>query len=118
VYIKYLKTGAIKRATFEGSYNAKAVFSPDGKSLALVHRVDKDYRIALLDIATKDLIVITDNKLDESPFFSPNGGMIIFASNKGDTGVLSVVSILGHQTFELASKAGEVREPNWSHYSK
>ena len=118
VYIKYLKTGEIKRATFEGSYNAKAVFSPDGKSLALVHRVDKDYRIALLDIATKDLIVITDNKLDESPFFSPNGGMIIFASNKGDTGVLSVVSILGHQTFELASKAGEVREPNWSHYSK
>jgi len=44
--------------------------------------------------------------------------MIIFASNKGDTGVLSVISILGHQTFELASKAGEVREPNWSHYSK
>jgi TolB protein len=29
-----------------------------------------------------------------------------------------VVSILGHQTFELVSKAGEVREPNWSHYSK
>ncbi|SMN14947.1 tolB protein precursor, periplasmic protein involved in the tonb-independent uptake of group A colicins [uncultured Candidatus Thioglobus sp.] len=118
VYIKHLKTNTIKRATFEGSYNAKAVFSPDGKSLALVHRVDRDYRIALLDIATKDLIVITDNKLDESPFFSPNGSMIIFATNKSDMGVLSVVSILGHQTFELASKAGEVREPNWSHYSK
>ncbi|CAC9586853.1 Tol-Pal system beta propeller repeat protein TolB [uncultured Gammaproteobacteria bacterium] len=118
VYIKHLKTNTIKRATFEGSYNAKAVFSPDGKSLALVHRVDRDYRIALLDIATKDLIVITDNKLDESPFFSPNGGMIIFATNKGDMGVLSVVSILGRQTFELTSKTGEVREPNWSHYSK
>ena len=118
VYIKHLKTGKIKRATFVGSYNAKAVFSPDGKSLALVHRVGKDYRIALLDIATKDLMVMTQNKLDESPFFSPNGSMIIFATNKGDSGVLSVVSILGHQTFELTSKAGEVREPNWSHYSK
>ncbi len=118
VYIKHLKTGKITRATFAGSYNAKAVFSPDGKSLALVHRVDKDYRIALLDIATKDLMVMTQNKLDESPFFSPNGSMIIFATNKDDSGVLSVVSILGLQTFELASKAGEVREPNWSHYSK
>ncbi len=118
IYIKELKTGEVKRATFEGRYNAKAVFSPDGKNLALVHRVGKDYRIALLDIATKDLTIMTENKLDESPFFSPNGGMIIFATNKGDSGVLSVVSVLGRQTFELASKAGEVREPNWSHYSK
>ena len=118
VYIKQLKTGKVSRATFDGSYNAKAVFSPDGKSLALVHRVRQDYRIALLDIATKDLTVMTSNKLDESPFFSPNGRMIIFATNKTDGGVLSVVSILGQQTFELASKSGEVREPNWSHYSK
>ena len=63
-------------------------------------------------------MVMTQNKLDESPFFSPNGSMIIFATNKDDSGVLSVVSILGRETFELASKAGEVREPNWSHYSK
>ena len=56
--------------------------------------------------------------LDESPFFSPNGGMIIFATNRGDRGVLSVVSLLGRETFELASKEGEVREPNWSHYSR
>ncbi len=118
VYIKHLASGKIKRATFDGSYNAKAVFSPDGKSLALVHRLDRDYRIAMLDIATQDLTIMTSNKLDESPFFSPNGSMIIYATNKGDTGVLSVVSILGQQTFELASKAGEVREPNWSHYSK
>jgi TolB protein len=118
IYIKQLKTGETKRVTFKGNYNAKAVFSPDGKSLALVHRADKDYRIALLDIATQDLTIMTENKLDESPFFSPNGRMIIFATNKGHSSVLSVVSILGRQTFELASKIGEVREPNWSHYSK
>ncbi|BBB22739.1 TolB protein [Abyssogena phaseoliformis symbiont OG214] len=118
VYIKDLKTSKINRATFKGRYNAKAVFSPDGKNLAMVHRVGKDYRIALLDIATKDLTIMTNNQLDESPFFSPNGGMIIFATNKNSSSVLSVVSILGRQTFELASKAGEVREPNWSHYLK
>ena len=118
VYIKNLKSNKVSRATFEGTYNAKAVYSPDGKSLALVHRLGKDYRIAMLDIETKDLTVMTDNSLDESPFFSPNGGMIIYATNKNDSGVLSVVSVLGKNTFELASKSGEVREPNWSHYSK
>ena len=116
VYIKNLKNNSINRATFEGKYNAKAVFSPNGKQLAMVHRVGKDYRIALLDIKTKDLTIMTDNKLDESPSFSPNGGMIIFATSKGDSGVLSVVSIIGGQSFELASKIGEVREPSWSHY--
>ena len=118
VYIKDLKNNKVNRATFEGRYNAKAVFSPNGKLLAMVHRVGKDYRIALLDIKTKDLTVITDNSLDESPYFSPNGGMLIFATNKKDRGVLSVVSIIGGQAFELASKVGEVREPNWSHYLK
>ncbi len=118
VYIKDLKTNKINRATFKGRYNAQAVFSPDGKSLIMVHKIDQDYRIALLDIATKDLKVMTNNQLDESPFFSPNGDMIIFATNQGGFGVLSVVSIWGRQIFKLTSKVGEVREPNWSHYLK
>jgi len=118
IYIKDLTNGKIKRATFEGSYNAKPVFSPDGKSLALVHRVGKDYRVALLDIKTRDLTVLTQNKLDESPYFSPNGGMIIFATNSDNKGVLSVISLHNNQIVELAQKGAEVREPNWSNYSK
>ena len=116
VYIKNLETGKIKRATFEGRYNAKAVFSPDGKSLALVHRVDNDYRIALLDIKTKDLTMMSHNELDESPYFSPNGDMIIFATNRNNKGLLSVVSVEGNRSYELSSVEGEVREPNWSTY--
>lgn len=118
VYIKNLLSGKINRATFQGSYNAKAVFSPNGKTLALVHKQNKNYRIALLDIKTKDLTVMTHGKLDESPFFSPNGKMIIFSSQKGNIGMLSVVSIQGKKTFELFAKIGEVREPNWSNYSQ
>ncbi|MCS5591531.1 MAG: Tol-Pal system beta propeller repeat protein TolB [Gammaproteobacteria bacterium] len=118
IYIKDLTNGTIKRATFEGSYNAKPVFSPDGKTLALIHRIGKDYRVALLDIKTRDLTVMTQNKLDESPYFSPNGGMIIFATNRNNKGVLSVISLHNNQIVELAQKGAEVREPNWSNYSK
>ncbi|MBE8189952.1 MAG: Tol-Pal system beta propeller repeat protein TolB [Candidatus Thioglobus sp.] len=116
IYIKNLSNGRIKRATFEGTYNAKAVFSPDGKSLALVHRVNNDYRIATLDIATQDLSVVTDSKLDESPYFSPNGDMIIFSTNSNGKGLLSVVSVQGQRSYQLSSQNAEVREPNWSTY--
>ena len=60
----------------------------------------------------------TQNKLDESPYFSPNGGMIIFATNSDNKGVLSVISLHNNQIVELAQQGAEVREPNWSNYSK
>ncbi len=117
VYIKDLKSGKISRATFEGRYNAKPVFSPDGKDLALIHRVGKDYRLALLDIASRDLTVMTQNKSDESPYFSPNGGMIIYSTNRDNKGILSIISLHNNQTVELMQEEGEVREPSWSNYS-
>ena len=117
VYIKDLKSGKISRATFEGRYNAKPVFSPDGKDLALIHRVGKDYRLALLDIASRDLTVLTQNKSDESPYFSPNGGMIIYSTNRDNKGILSIISLYNNQVVELMQKEGEVREPSWSNYS-
>ena len=117
IYIKNLKSGKISRATFEGRYNAKPVFSPDGKDLALIHRVGKDYRLALLDITSRDLTVLTQNKSDESPYFSPNGGMIIYSTNRDNKGILSIISLHNYQTVELMQKEGEVREPSWSNYS-
>ena len=117
IYIKNLETGKIKRATFKGTYNAKPVFSPDGKELALIHRVGKDYRLALLNIATRDLTIMTQNKSDESPYFSPNGGMIIFATNRDNKGILSIISLHNNQIVELTQNEGVVREPSWSNYS-
>jgi len=117
IYIKNLESGKIKRATFNGTYNAKPVFSPDSKELALIHRVGKDYRLALLNIATRDLTVMTENKSDESPYFSPNGGMIIFATNRDNKGILSIISLHNNQIVELTQNEGVVREPSWSNYS-
>jgi TolB protein len=114
VYIKNLENGRIRRVTYTGSYNAKAVFSPDGKYLALVHRVDNDYHIAMLNIETQELSVMSNGSLDESPYFSPNGDMIIFSSNRKGKGILSVISVRGSRSYELSSHNVEVREPNWS----
>lgn len=106
--------GRAERLTFEGSYNARASISYDGKRMALIHRVGGDYRIAVMDLETGNLRVLTEGTLDESPSFAPNGSMIIYATNTGTRGVLAAVSVDGRVHQRLTDREGDVREPAWS----
>jgi TolB protein len=110
--------GGAERLTFEHPYNARASYSPDGKSLTLVTRVGDDYRVGLLDLASKRLQVLSNGRLDESPSFAPNGGMIIYASKTGSRALLEAVSVDGRVRQRLALDAGDVREPAWAPYSR
>jgi len=106
--------GQSRRITFEGDYNARGRFSADGKNIAMVHANSGDYRIAVMDMASRSIDVLTAGRYDESPSFSPNGEMILYASRKGRQHVLSAVSIDGRMQRNLAFNKGEVREPAWS----
>ena len=110
--------GGAERLTLEHPYNARASYSPDGKSLTLVTRVGDDYRVGLLDLASKRLQVLSNGRLDESPSFAPNGGMIIYASKTGSRALLEAVSVDGRVRQRLALDAGDVREPAWAPYSR
>ena len=103
-----------ERITYEGDYNAGAVFSPNGKSLAMVHGNGGNYRIALMDLASKQLRVLTPGNLDESPSFAPNGSMVLYASRNAGKAQLSVISTDGKVRESLRIEGGEVREPAWS----
>ncbi|HKK05717.1 MAG TPA: Tol-Pal system beta propeller repeat protein TolB [Gammaproteobacteria bacterium] len=107
-------TGQARRLTFDGNYNARAAVSPDGKKVAMIHGAQGAFRIAVLDLAQGYLQVLTDSRLDESPSFSPNGSMIIYASQRGGRGVLRVVSVDGRVHQSLSLRGGDVREPAWS----
>ena len=114
LYLVSSTGGQAQRITFEGDYNARGVFSPKGNSLGMVHGNGGIYRIAVLDLASKQLSVLTPGNLDESPSFAPNGGSLLYALRSGDAGQLSVVSIDGKVRETLRIAGGEVREPAWS----
>lgn len=110
--------GSAERLTFEGSYNARARFSPDGQRLAMVTGEGNRFRISVLDLPTGNLRVLTETRLDESPSFSPNGAMIIYATEIRGRGVLEAVAADGRAHQRLGLSKGDVREPAWSPYFK
>ncbi|CAL1241859.1 Tol-Pal system beta propeller repeat protein TolB [Candidatus Methylocalor cossyra] len=106
--------GQPERLTYDGSYNARGVFSPDGRSLAMVHGNGGDYRIAVMDLGSRALRVLTDGPLDESPGFAPNGSMILYTQKSGGVDQLAAVSVDGKVRQTLRFQGGQVREPAWS----
>jgi TolB protein len=102
-----------RRVTFTGTYNARPRVSPDGKQIAVLTLDDGAYRIAIQDLATNTVQVLSKGRQDESPSFAPNGAMVILAGRERGQGVLQTVSIDGQTSFRLNADAGEVREPVW-----
>jgi TolB protein len=106
--------GRAKRLTFDGDYNARGSFSRDGKFLTMVHANSGDYRIAVMDMATHSIDILTQGRLDESPTFSPNGNMILYSTRVGRKNALAAVSTDGSMHQSLEFNRGDVREPAWS----
>lgn len=115
LYRKAVAGGKESRLTFEGNENDRASFSPNGKMLAMVHGNGGEYRIAVFELETGQLRVLSEGKLDESPSFAPNGSMVIFAATFRNAKELHAVPVSGgaarQRLYQLDS---DVREPAWS----
>jgi TolB protein len=118
VYKVSASGGTPERVTFEGSYNARPRLSPNGEKLALVHLDRGNYRIAVLDLSSGDLLVLSAGQQDESPSFAPNSDSLIYATRQGRNGVLETVSADGLIRQRLAAAQGDVREPVWSPFPR
>lgn len=106
--------GKAQRLTFDGKYNAAADVSPDGRYMTLVNNSGNGFRVAVMDMQSKAMRVISNGNLDEAPSFAPNGSMIIYATADQGRGVLAAVSADGRVKQKLRLTEGDVREPSWS----
>ena len=111
-------SGKIQRMTFDGAYNATASFTPKDKHIVLLHGVNNSYNIAIQDLASGAMSVLTQGGNDSSPSIAPNGKMIIYASDNGQGSVLGIISSDGKIKLTLPAPEGSVREPAWSPFLK
>jgi TolB protein len=65
------------------------------------------------DFSTRQVQVLSDGGVDESPAFAPNGRMILYASVIGGRGILAAVSSDGRVKQRFTEDAGDIREPAW-----
>ena len=108
-----------RRITFGSTYNARPRLSPDGTKLAMVTLDGGNYRIAVQDIASGSVQVLSNGRQDESPSFAPNGAVLIYSGSDGGRSTLNTVSVDGQVQQRLNSGQGQqVREPVWGPFTQ
>ena len=105
--------GAPERLTFDGSYNVTPRYAPDGRSFVFIQRSSGRFNVALQDFVSKQMQSLTENGVDESPSFAPNGRIILYATEIRGRGILAAVSSDGRVRQRFSAEAGDVREPAW-----
>ncbi|MDP1557881.1 MAG: Tol-Pal system beta propeller repeat protein TolB [Nitrosomonas sp.] len=106
-------SGVAERLTYEGNYNVSPDFSRDGKYFTFIHRNNNRFNVAIQDIATGQMQLLTNSQVDESPSFAPNNKMILYATEIRGRGILSAVTSDGQTRQQLSSQEGDIREPAW-----
>jgi len=113
IYRLRLASNTVERLTFEGGHNVSPRALPDGKGFVFVRREGGRFAICIQDFATRQVQVLTQGPLDESPSVAPNARLIIYAAQQGGRGILAGVSSDGRVKQRLVSPAADVREPAW-----
>ena len=113
IYRFTLATGAVERVSFDGTYNTTPRHAPDGKSFAFLKRDGGRFNIAVQDIASRQVQVLTQGGNDESPSFRAQRQDDPLRIRPGGRGILAAVSSDGRVKQRLTAAASDVREPAW-----
>jgi len=116
IYRLSFADGKISRLTFDGNYNARASYTYNQKNIVMLHRSDRQFNIGVQDIDNGRVTPLTSSQFDESPTISPNGRLVLYATNYQNHGILAMVSIDGRVKIRLPARSGDVQEPAWSPY--
>ncbi len=118
IYRVSAEGGKASRITYEGAYNASPDISPDGSKMAMIQGGGGGFSVAVQDLATGVVQVVTDSIRDEAPSFAPNGQTILYATEEQGRGILATVSVDGEIHRRFGGQGQAVREPAWSPFRK
>lgn len=105
--------GAAERVTFAGTYNISPSISPDGRWLAYINRTAGQFRLHLMELASGQVRPLTETTADERPSFAPNSRLLVYATVAQGQESLMTTSLDGRVRTRLASRGGDIREPDW-----
>ena len=108
----------IERVTFTGGYNISPALSPDGRWLAYVSRVNGAFKLHVMELASGSVNAITDTVADESPSFSPNSRLLVYATSVQGREALMTTTLDGKIKARLAGQSGDIREADWGPFQK
>ena len=80
----------------------------------MLHKEGNLFTIALQNLATGQILLLSPTGYNEAPSIAPNGQMVVYAVNNGTKSHLAVTSIDGKVRASLLEEAGMVQEPVWS----
>lgn len=107
-----------ERITFAGTYNISPSISQDGRWLAYISRVGGAFKLHVMNLADGAVTAITDSAADESPSFSPNGKMLVYATQQQGREALMTSTLDGKVKARLSGQQGDIREPHWGPFFK
>lgn len=108
----------VERITFTGTYNISPAISQDGRWLAYISRVGGAYKLHLMNLLDGTVSLITESAADESPSFSPNGKMLVYATLQQGREALMTSTLDGKVKARLSGQQGDIREPHWGPFFK
>ena len=115
LYRTSIAGGNGSRLTFNGSENSAS--SVIGNSIAMVRLNGNTSRIAIMNAATKNTVMVSrGGRYDESPSLAPNGSMVVYSTEVNGRGVLAIASSNGKARQILSAQQGHVRDAAWSPY--
>jgi TolB protein len=118
IYRMPVAGGNPERVTFAGTYNISPDLSADGRWMAFISRVNGAFKLHVMDLASGAVSAITDTNADESPSFSPNSRLLIYATQQQGKEALMTTTLDGRIKARLAGQNGDIREPNWGPFQK
>lgn len=110
--------GTVDRVTFSGTYNTSPAISADGRWLAYISRMGGAFKLQVMELATSNVTSLTDTSADESPSFSPNSKLLVYATQYQGRESLMTTTLDGKIKARLAGQSGDIREPDWGPYQK